>query len=191
MAGRYNLKEWVEGFEKDKREFDFESDALLSNSRILFPGRFYILHYMARTDKPYNARPIIISLGLSKKDPESFLCVDLCLIPRKLRLDFVQVVFDMFEERILDNMDRFWNVEDADQQKHMLQFNYEMFDKIPKLHPFKNAIKRYKIEYTLKIYSIPFSGVYKIVGELPDKNRFVNTTTAAEQAKFIKKSQKR
>lgn len=190
MAGGYNLMEWVSGFERDKRVFDFETDALLSNNRILFPGRFYVLKYMAQTDKPYNARPVIISLGLSKKDPESFLCVDLCLIPRTLRLNFVQTIFDMFEKQILDNMKKFWDVKDADNQKQILQFSYEMFDKIPKFHPFKNAIKRYKIKNTFKIYSVPFSGVYKIVGELPDKNAFVNTNVREEQAKFIKKSQK-
>ena len=45
----YNLSEWLEGFEKDGREFDFATDALISNTNVLLPGRFYILNYMAET----------------------------------------------------------------------------------------------------------------------------------------------
>lgn len=191
MSGRYIIKDWLDGFEKDKRLFDFETDALLSNKTVLLPGRFYILKYMAQTDKPYNARPVIISLGLSKKDPEAFLCVDLCLIPRKIRINFVQMIFDMFEREIIENMKNFWDVKDADKQKQIIQFSYVLFDKIPKLQPFKNAIKRYKIKNTFKIYSVPFSGVYKIIGELPDKNCFVNSDVKTEQTNFIKKSQNR
>ena len=54
----YNLSEWLEGFEKDGREFDFATDALSSNTNILLPGRFYILNHMAETDNTYNAIPI-------------------------------------------------------------------------------------------------------------------------------------
>lgn len=189
MAGKYILKDWIDSFEKDGRKFNFETDSLLSNSKILFPGRFYILHYMAQTDnKPYNAQPVIISLGLSKQDPESFLCVDLCLIPRKMRIEFVQMFFNLFQKQIQENMDKFWDVKDADKQKQIIQFSYSLFDKNPILHPFKNAIKKYKIKNTFKIYSIPFSGVYKIIGELCDKNYFVNSNVKIEQEKFIKKS---
>lgn len=180
--------EWVDGFEKTNSEFNYESDALISNSRILFPGRFYILHYNASTEKTYNGRPIILSLGLSKKDPNSFLCLDICLIPKSARLKFVQYFFNMFEKQIIDNMEKFWNVEDADKQRQILQCSYEMFDKIPILKPFKNAIKRYKIENVYKIYSLPFSGVYKVVGKFADKNFFVNSTIALEQKKFLEKN---
>ena len=47
----YNLSEWIEGFEKDGGNFNFATDALLSNTNILLPGRFYILNYMAETNK--------------------------------------------------------------------------------------------------------------------------------------------
>lgn len=181
----YDIIEWLKGFEKDGGKFDFKVDALLSKSRVLMPGRFYILEYMAQTKETYNARPIIISLGLSKKDPDSFLCVDLCLIPRNMRLKFVEIVFKMFERQISENMEKFWNVEDADKQKQIISFCYEMFDKMPILHPIKKAIKKYKMENTYKIYSIPFSRVYKIIGELPDINCMVNGVVAIEQQKFL------
>lgn len=187
----YNLSEWLEGFEKDGREFDFATDALISNTNVLLPGRFYILNYMAETDKTYNARPIIISLGLSKKDPESFLCVDLCLIPRIARIKFVQSYFNMFEKQIMDNMNNFWNVEDADKQKQIKQFSYELLNKMPMFKPLKYAVKKYKIKNTFKIYSIPFSGVYKIIGKLPDKNFIVNGNIKFEQEEFLKNNTKR
>ena len=164
---RYNLSEWVDGFERDGREFDIKTDVLLSNIKVLFPGRFYILNYKAQTDKPYNARPVIISLGLSKTEPDSFLCIDLCLIPKKIRIRFVQILFDMFERQVSENMEKFWNVEDADK-------------------PFKHAVKKYKIKNTFRIYSVPFSGVYKIVGKLCDKNCFVNSNVKIEQGTFLK-----
>ena len=73
---------WSEQFDKEKGTFDLKKDVLESNKLPLLPGRFYILNYMSKSDKPTNTRPIIISLGLSKKDPESFLCIDLCVIPK-------------------------------------------------------------------------------------------------------------
>ena len=190
MAKKYDVLEWLEGFEKDKREFDFDTDVLLSNSKILFPGRFYILKYKAVTEKPYNAMPIVISMGLSKKDPKSFLCIDLCLIPRTARIKFVKYIFDLFEKEISENMEKCWNVEDADNQKQIIRFSYELVDKLPVMKPLKYAVKKYKIENTYRIYSVPFSGVYKIIGKLPDKNRMVNGNITDEQAKFLKKNQK-
>lgn len=190
MAKKYDILEWLEGFEKDKREFDFDTDVLLSKSKILFPGRFYILNYKAVTEKPYNAMPIVISMGLSKKDPKSFLCIDLCLIPRTARIKFVKYIFDLFEKEISENMEKCWNVEDADNQKQIIKFSYELVDKLPVMKPLKYAVKKYKIENTYRIYSVPFSGVYKIIGNLPDKNRMVNGNIADEQAKFLRKNKK-
>jgi len=183
---RYNLSEWIDGFERDGREFDIKTDVLLSNSKVLFPGRFYILNYKAQTDKPYNARPVIISLGLSKTEPDSFLCIDLCLIPKKIRIKFVQILFDMFERQVSENIEKFWNIEDADKQKQIKQFSYELLDKIPMFKPFKYAVKKYKIKNTYKIYSVPFSGVYKLLGNFCDKNFYVNSNIKTEQANFLK-----
>lgn len=188
MSKKYNILEWLEGFEKDKGEFNFDTDVLLSNKKILFPGRFYILKYKAKTEKPYNAMPIIISLGISKKEPDSYICIDLCLIHRSARLKFVKYIFDMFEKQISENMEKFWNVEDADKQKQIIPFSYELIEKLPVLKPLKHAIKKYKIENVYKIYSVPFSGVYKIIGKLPDKNHMVNGNIGDEQAKFLKKN---
>ena len=188
---QYNILEWLEGFEKDGRELDFDSDVLRSNSTVLLPGRFYILNYKAGNDDKYNARPVIISLGLSKKDPKSFLCIDLCIIPRPIRLKFVQTFFNMFEKQISDNMKTCWNVEDADKQKQIKECSYELLNKMPMFQPFKYAVKKYKIENTFKIYSVPFSGVYKIIGNLCDKNFFINTHIQFEQAKFIENQNKK
>jgi len=186
---QYNILEWLEGFEKDGRQLDFDADVLLSNTTLLLPGRFYILNYKAEKDEEYNARPVIISLGLSKKDPESFLCIDLCIIPRQIRLRFVQTFFNMFEKQIADNMKTCWNVEDADKQKQIKECSYELLKKMPMFQPFRYAVKKYKIKNTFRIYSVPFSGVYKIIGNLCDKNFFVNTHIKEEQEKFVKKVQ--
>ena len=97
----------------------------------------------------------------------------------------------MFEKQIMDNMNNFWNVEDADKQKQIKQFSYELLNKMPMFKPLKYAVKRYKIKNTFKIYSIPFSGVYKIIGKLPDKNFIVNGNIKFEQEKFLKNNTKR
>lgn len=186
--GGYNLSQWSEGFEMSGGEADLSRDTLESNNTVLLPGRFYVLKYKAETDKPYNTRPVIVSLGLSKKDPESFLCIDLCVIPKGVRIRFVQKIFDMFENEISDNMERCWNVADADKQKQIMKFSYELLEKATFFRPFKNAVKRYKIRNTFRIYSVPFSGVYKIVGKFCDRNCFINTDIKTEQAAFMKKA---
>ena len=54
----------------------------------------------------------------------------------------------------------------------------------------KNAIKRYKIENTRKIYSLPFSGVYKVIGKYCDEDYYVNGSIREVQKEFIDKMRK-
>ena len=85
-----NIIKWVYYFDDDRdNHVDLKIDALESNNVELLPGRFYILQYMSKSEKPFNTRPIILSLGMSKKDPESFLCIDLCILPKTIRLRFI------------------------------------------------------------------------------------------------------
>ena len=185
---KYNILEWVEHIEKTDGEVDPKKDFLESNSIVLYPGRFYVLEYMAQTRDMYNARPVIISMGISKKDPESFLCVDLSVIPRNVRLRFIDWFFNTYRREITQNIDKFLYVEDADKQGWMRSFTYENLCRaVPAI---KNAIKRYKIEYTRKIYSLPFSKVYKIVGGYCDENYYVNGNIKDAQKEFVKKSMK-
>ena len=95
----------------------------------------------------------------------------------------------MFEKQVSENMEKFWNVEDADKQKQIKQFSYELLDKMPMFKPFKYAVKKYKIKNTYKIYSVPFSGVYKLLGNFCDKNFYVNSNIKTEQANFLKNVQ--
>lgn len=90
----------------------------------------------------------------------------------------------------MDNIDKHLFVDDADKQTWMRSFNYENLCKSMTMLPIKNAIKRYKIENTRRIYSLPFSKVYKIVGKYCDEDHYVNGTIREVQAEFIKKMQK-
>lgn len=187
---KYNILEWSDYFEKSGREVDEKKDFLESNSIVLYPGRFYVLDYSAKTKERYNARPVIISMGISKKDPDSFLCVDLCVMPVQVRRRFIEMYFNIFKREIQDNIDKHFDVDEADKQSWMRSFNYENLCKSMTMLPIKNAIKRYKIENTRKIYSLPFSGVYKVIGKYCDEDYYVNGTIREVQAEFIKKMQK-
>lgn len=184
---KYDILEWVEYFDKTNGEFDLKTDVLESNSRILYPGRFYILEYMARTKDVFNTKPVILSLGISVKEPDSFLCIDLSILPKKIRLAFIDIYFKMYEREIMVNMDKYMMVEDADKQTWMKNFTYSNICKaIPQIQ-LKNAIKKYKIENTRKIYSLPFNKVYKVVGDYCDKNFYMNGNVKQIQADFLKK----
>ena len=93
---KYNILEWVDYFEKNGGEVNPKTDFLESNNIVLYPARFYVLEYSAKTKDMYNSRPVIISMGISKKDPDSFLCVDLCVIPVKIRKRFIEMYFNIF-----------------------------------------------------------------------------------------------
>ena len=93
MAEKYDILQWYSYFEKSGEKFDIKNDAKEGNSVILLPGRFYILKYKSNTDKRYNARPVIISLGLSEKDPKSYLCIDLCVMPLFCYLYFTIILY--------------------------------------------------------------------------------------------------
>lgn len=186
-----NIELWVKQFDDEKNHFDYKVDALESNKIVLLPGRFYILQYKPKTTKKdivLNTRPIILSLGMSKMDPESFLCIDLCMMPIQIRLKFVQMFYDMFNEEITKNMKAFPFTEMADMQTQIKDFNYKAISKIDKLYPVMNAIKRYKIKNTKKIYSLSYTDVYKVLGKFADENWFINGNIGNVQKEFLKKS---
>lgn len=186
----YNILEWINYFEGSKGKVDPKEDFLDSKSRVLYPGRFYVLEYRAKTKDRYNARPVIIGMGLSKKDPDSFLCVDLSVMPTQVRYRFIQMYFNMYYDIITDNMDKCLHVEDADKQTWMKDFSYDNLLKAIPLLPIKFAIKRYKIENTMRIYSVPFNRVYKIVGKYCDEDYYVNGHIGEMQKEFIQKVRK-
>lgn len=184
---KYDILEWTEYFEKSKDVFDLKEDALESDSIVLYPGRFYILDYMSKTQERYNMRPVIISLGVSQKDPESFLCIDLSILPKKIRLMFVKIFFDIYEKEIEDNMDQCFLVKNADKQGWMKSFTYENICKAVPSIPVKYAVKRYKIKNTRKIYSLPFSKVYRVIGDYCDTNFYKNGNVGEVQKEFLMK----
>lgn len=189
-----NIELWVNEFEKERNYFDYKIDSFESNNRVLLPGRFYILQYKPKTknkDIILNTRPIILSLGLSKKDPESFLCIDLCIIPRVIRIKFIQMFYDMFKTDIEQNIKDFPYTEMADMQKMIKDFNYKNLSKIDAFYPIMNAVKRYKIEYTNKIYSLSYLDIYKVIGNFADENWFINGKITDAQKEFIEKSKKK
>ena len=72
-----------------------------------------------------------------------------------------------------------------------LTFNYDIICKVAEAFYIKNAIKRYKIENVSSIYSLPFSKVYKVIGDYCDENKFANGTIAEAQSHFLKQSLKK
>lgn len=184
---KYNIIEFVEYFDKSKDKVDLKEDALESNSKILYPGRFYVLNYMAKTKDVFNSRPVIISIGISKSDPDSFLCIDLSILPKKVRLKFIEMYFNLYYKEIMENMNKYFFVKDADKQDFMKSFNYANICKAVPMIPLKHAIKKYKIQNTIKIYSIPFSKVYRFVGDYCDENYYVNGNVKEIQMEFLKK----
>lgn len=191
MSEKYDILQWYSHFVKSKDSFNVDEDAKKGSSVVLLPGRFYILKYKSKTDKRYNGRPVIISLGLSEKDPNSYLCIDLCVMPLKIRLKFIETYFKWYMNQIWDNINRYPDVESADKQSQIKNFNYNIICKAAESFYIKNAIKRYKVENVSAIYSLPFSKVYKIIDKYCDENHFVNGTIVEAQSHFLKQSLKK
>lgn len=191
MSGKYDILQWYSYFIKSGEKFIIDNDAKEERSVILYPGRFYILKYKSKTDKRYNSRPVIISLGLSDKDPNSYLCIDLCVMPLKVRLKFIETYFKWYKDQIWDNINKYPGVEDADKQTMIKNFNYDIICKAAESFYIKNAIKRYKVENVVGIYSLPFSKVYRVIGKYCDENCFVNGNIMEAQTHFLKNSLKK
>lgn len=168
-------------------DFDLDTDALKTDSRILYPGRFYVLKYMSETKKEdINGRPVIISFGISKKDPESFLCLDLCVIPLKVRLKFLETYFRMFRNEIEQSVKRYTDVKDAEKQVWMKKLTYQDFFKFKEFEILKPAIKKYKIKNTMNIYALMYNDIYKVVGKFSDEDMFISGSIRNVQNEFIK-----
>ena len=191
MAGKYDILQWYEYFVKSGDKFNKSIDSKENSSVILYPGRFYIFNYKSKTDKRYNGRPVVISLGLSEKDPSSYLCIDLCVMPLKVRLNFIKTYFKWYMDQIWYNINRYPDVDSVDKQTAIKNFNYDIICKAAEAFYIKNAIKRYKVENVTAIYSLPFSKVYKVIGKYCDENHFVNGNIMEAQEYFLKKSLKK
>lgn len=181
---------WSDEFDRSKSVFEIDKDALETNSIVLFPGRFYILKYMSETKDVTNTRPVILSLGISQKDPDSFLCIDLCVIPKSIRIKFIEMYFNMFKQEIEPNINKYWEIKDADKQSQIKQVTYQNLMKVKDFQILKLALKRYKIKNTKKIYSLLFNDVYKVIGNFSDENMFINGTIVDVQKEFIDKAKK-
>lgn len=190
MSEKYDILQWYSYFEKSGEKFNIKKDAKECSSVKLYPGQFYILKYNSKTDKRYNGRPVVISLGFSEKNPDSYLCIDLCVMPLKVRLKFIETYFKWYMDQIWNNINRFPDVEQSDKQSPIKNFNYDIICKSAESFYIKNAIKRYKVEKVYAIYSLPFSKVYKVIGEYCDENNFVNGNIMEAQRHFIKQSMK-
>ena len=188
MTEKYDILQLYSYFLKSGDKFDIKTDAKKGDTVVLYTGRFYILKYHSKTDKLHNTRPVIISLGMSEKDPNSYLCIDLCVMPLKVRLNFIATYFKWYMNQIWDNINRFPDVSQADKQTAIKNFNYDIICKAAESFYIKNAIKRYKAENVVAIYSLPFSKVYKVIGKYCDENNFVNGNIMEAQSQFLKKS---
>ena len=191
MAEIYDISQWYDYFLKSKDKFDIKVDTKKGGSAILLPGCFYILTYKAKTDKMYNCRPVIISLGFSEKDPKSYLGIDLCVMPLKIRLKFIETYFKWYMDQIWYNINRYPGVEHVDKQSAIKNFNYKTICKAAEAFYIKNAIKKYKIENVVQVYSIPFAKVYRVIGEFCDENKFANGSVGEAQAHFLKSTLKK
>lgn len=191
MAEKYDILQWYEYFIKSRSEFNIKSDAKEGGSIFLSPGCFYILKYKSKTEKRYNRRPVVVSLGLSEKDPNSYLCIDLCVMPLKVRLNFIDKYFRWYMDQIWDNINRYPDVDQVDKQHPIKKFNYNIICKASELFYIKNAIKRYKKENVTAIYSVPFSKVYKIIGDFCDEDYYANGNIGEERVSFLRKCLKK
>ena len=145
---------------------------------------------MSKTKDITNTRPVILSLGLSKKDPESFLCIDLCVIPKKIRIKFIEMYYQLFYNDIDSNITKCPDVTDADKQTQIKLVSYQNIFKIKDFQIIKTDVKRYKIKNTKNIYSLLFSDLYKVIGNFCDENYFINGTINDVQKNFIKQATK-
>jgi hypothetical protein len=94
-------------------------------------------------------------------------------------------------DQICDNINRYPDVKMADKQTAIKNFNYSIICKAAESFYIKNAIKRYKVENVTSIYSLPFSKVYRVIGEYCDENYFLNGNIKDAQEYFVKQSLKR
>ncbi|MCM1217707.1 MAG: hypothetical protein NC548_24710 [Lachnospiraceae bacterium] len=161
---------------------------MVSKDTVLYPGRFYILQYVSKEkEKPINTRPIVLGLGISKKHPEDFLCIDLCVIPKPIRLKFIEMFYKMFKRDIEPNIQKYWEINEADKQTYIKSLTYGELIKVKDWDILKYALKKYKIKNTKKIYSMLYCDMYKVLGNFADENMFINGTIKDVQKEFLDK----
>lgn len=186
MKFEYDLHEFLDNYKETKIP-DIKDIALDSRNAVLLPGRFYVLEYNAKEEKLFNRRPFILSLGNSVKDKDSYLGVDLCYMPRKIRKAFVSEFFKMFKTQISKNINEHFDVSEADKQEQIIGFDYSFVSLLNRNFGCSNAVKRYIIKGVSKVYAVPFVQIYKMLDGFSDENYFVNGTISDAQRNFVMK----
>ena len=182
---------WSKYYDDEKVKFDLEKDVLKSRNLILYPGRFYVLRYMPDDKKKIiNTRPVVLSLGPSQKDKNQYLCLDLCVLPKTLRLKFIELFYDMFKKEIEPNIREYWEIKDADRQSYIKNLTYQNLLKIRDFNILKFAIKKYNIKEIKEIYSLLYCDVFKVIGKFADENYYINDNLANIQKDYLDKIKK-
>ena len=182
---------WSEQFDKEKLEVNLKKDVLKSSKPVLYPGRFYVLNHAPKDKKKVsNTRPVVLSLGPSKKDPQLFLCIDLCILPKPVRYKFIEMFYEMFNKQIGKDIEKYWDPKDADKQSFIKELSYDKLIKAPNFKILTLAFKKYNIKEVKEVYSLLYCDVYKVIGNFADTNYYVNDTLANIQKDFIDKSKK-
>lgn len=181
----YNFKEWYDEFAKDGADYDLDKYCKETNTAIFQPGLFYIFNYKpAREGVLYNQRPFIIALGSSKRQSDCILGLDLCWIPKTLRVQFCDEYFKIFSKGIQSNLDNSLFPEEADKQKMISGMGYETaMYVLDRKVPCKGAIKQYFIRNISKCYTVPFFMVAKLLN-MCDENYFTCGTPADAEKQF-------
>ena len=109
---------------------------------------------------------------------------------KKIRQEFINIYFQLFEKQINEEIKKCNKLKDADKQQQIKEMNYKNLMRFGEKFGVKYALKRYKIKNTKKIYSLLFEDVYKVIGDMCDINMYVNTDIKSVQMEFIQKMMK-
>lgn len=154
--------------------------------RTLLPGFFYSIIQRKNTDKPYNMNLLCLAIGESKVDNGKYIIIDLCMLPIKVRLKFVELFYKSYNTQIVNNMSLAYDAKDANLQKPINSFTLKNVQQLLRIMKIGNAIIKVSPEDFKNVRLIPFSQVYKLIN-LCDTNNFTNISIQNAQNIIVRK----
>jgi len=156
---------------------------------ILYPAKLYVFDYNSDSEKMYDTKPFIMSLGQSKKQKDKFFGIDMHWIPFPIRLQIFRYIYDIFADTIQGGIGKFPNDEDSLEQPFIIELGTEFIKKSPFNMNITSCMHAYSLQYISDCRCVNWNKIHYML--ISEDDWFTNGTIKDAQAKFIEDMKKK
>jgi hypothetical protein len=152
------------------------------------PGRLYVFEYKKSSEKLYDRRPYILCFGqCDPKDKSVVYGLAWHYIPQKIRWQLGEYIYNLFEFKIEQQIDKYPSPSDSDKQDYIKECVKEVIVPALKKINLTGAIHKYDMHNMKSCYVLNYNMLHWVLCD--ETNSFENGTIVDAQKSFLLKMQ--